>query len=344
MGIKYQVFVSSTYDDLKDEREQVIKAVLEMGHIPVGMEMFSAADDEQWKIITRQIDESDYYVVIVAHRYGSIADDGRSYTEKEYDYAVSKGIPVLGFVIADGVLWNAELIDATLEKKTALESFKLKVKSKPVNFWQSKDDLHGKFSISLMKAITANPRVGWLRASEAAGPELTKELIRLSSENSVLRKELEKIRLNEKSKLNANEETFKILSKNETAVYVWLKDAKSWGEPTKSILLHIFEAIAPNMMVENDVDKIGNDIAFHFANGTERDKWPVPVNHVSNWLADLVSLDLIEPSKKKHTVHDKKEYWSLSQHGKEFQRSIRKLRLTQGIKTQEDEAPKEGES
>ena len=58
MAVKYQVFVSSTYEDLKIERDVVIKAVLEMGHIPVGMEMFSAADDEQWKVIARHIDES----------------------------------------------------------------------------------------------------------------------------------------------------------------------------------------------------------------------------------------------------------------------------------------------
>ena len=102
MNIKYQIFVSSTYDDLKKEREQVLKATLEMGHIPVGMEMFSAADEEQWKIITRQIDECDYYVVIVAQRYGSVVE-GISYTEKEYDYAVAKSIPVLGFIIESGV-------------------------------------------------------------------------------------------------------------------------------------------------------------------------------------------------------------------------------------------------
>lgn len=64
MSATYQVFVSSTFEDLRVEREQVIKATLEMGHIPVGMEMFSAADGEQWRIITTQIDECDYYVTI----------------------------------------------------------------------------------------------------------------------------------------------------------------------------------------------------------------------------------------------------------------------------------------
>jgi hypothetical protein len=34
MDKKYQIFISSTFDDLKDERDQVIKAILEMGHIP----------------------------------------------------------------------------------------------------------------------------------------------------------------------------------------------------------------------------------------------------------------------------------------------------------------------
>ena len=53
MNVKYQIFVSSTYEDLKAERAEVIKACLNMGHIPVGMEMFNAADQEQWARITR---------------------------------------------------------------------------------------------------------------------------------------------------------------------------------------------------------------------------------------------------------------------------------------------------
>ncbi|WP_117037799.1 DUF4062 domain-containing protein, partial [Klebsiella pneumoniae] len=47
---KYQVFLSSTYSDLAEERESIIKAILEMYHIPIGMEMFSAEDEDQWEI------------------------------------------------------------------------------------------------------------------------------------------------------------------------------------------------------------------------------------------------------------------------------------------------------
>jgi len=77
---KYQVFISSTYDDLRDERNQVLKAILEMGHIPIGMEVFSASDAEQWRVIARHIEHSDYLILVVVHRYGSTGADGTSFT------------------------------------------------------------------------------------------------------------------------------------------------------------------------------------------------------------------------------------------------------------------------
>src|SRR5262245_17995989 len=171
---KYQISLSSTYEDLKDERAVAVKAVLEMGHIPVGMEMFSAADEEQWKIIARQIEQSDYYVVIVAHRYGSAVDD-LSYTEKEYDYAILKSVPVLGFVLDSNVEWPLQKSDTDAGKKRALEAFKEKIKKKPVSFWTSSHDLYGKVSIALMKAINTNPRPGWVRGTEMVAGEVVAE-------------------------------------------------------------------------------------------------------------------------------------------------------------------------
>jgi Domain of unknown function (DUF4062) len=188
-NVKYQVFVSSTYEDLKQEREQVVKAVLEMGHIPVGMEMFSAADVQQWQIISRHIESSDYYVVIVAHRYGSMEGD-RSYTEKEYDYAIERGVPVLAFVIDETVAWPPTKLEKEKKKRDALERFKDKVRTRYISTWTSTADLYGKVSIALTKQMTASPRPGWVRASEAPGPEVLAELARLSKENAELRVQL----------------------------------------------------------------------------------------------------------------------------------------------------------
>jgi len=51
MNVKYQIFVSSTYEDLKNERNEVIKACLSMGHTPVGMEMFNAAAEPNRRLV-----------------------------------------------------------------------------------------------------------------------------------------------------------------------------------------------------------------------------------------------------------------------------------------------------
>jgi len=48
---KYQVFVSSTFADLKEERAKVIQTLMELDCIPAGMELFPAIDEEQFNFI-----------------------------------------------------------------------------------------------------------------------------------------------------------------------------------------------------------------------------------------------------------------------------------------------------
>ena len=45
---RYQVFVSSTFVDLQAEREAVLQAILELKAFADGMELFPAANSEQW--------------------------------------------------------------------------------------------------------------------------------------------------------------------------------------------------------------------------------------------------------------------------------------------------------
>ena len=98
MDKRYQIFVSSTYADLKEERQRVIQALMEMDCIPAGMELFPAADEEQWLFIKKVIDDCDYYLLVLGGRYGSTTSDGISYTEKEFDYAVSIGLKVVALI------------------------------------------------------------------------------------------------------------------------------------------------------------------------------------------------------------------------------------------------------
>ena len=98
MDKRYQVFISSTFSDLEDERQSVLKAVLELGHMPAGMELFPASDATAWQLIKAVIDDSDYYVLIIGGRYGSLDETGIGYTEKEYNYAVESNKPVIPFL------------------------------------------------------------------------------------------------------------------------------------------------------------------------------------------------------------------------------------------------------
>jgi hypothetical protein len=169
--VRYQVFVSSTYEDLREERQQATQAILEAGCFPSGMELFPASDDTQWELIKRIIEESDYYVVIVAGRYGSLGPRGLSYTEMEYDYAVDKGIPVLGFVreaIGEIPFDKTEKSEQGREK---LESFRQKVMSRTCRKYSSASELGMAVIKSLMAEARIRPRTGWVRADQARSEE-----------------------------------------------------------------------------------------------------------------------------------------------------------------------------
>ncbi len=115
---KYQVFISSTYADLVEERKKILDVLFMADCIPAGMEAFVAADTEQFEVIKKVIDLCDYYVLIIGKRYGSIhPDTGKSYTEMEYDYAIEQGIPVLVFAIDDNMKLAPDKIEVDEDKK-----------------------------------------------------------------------------------------------------------------------------------------------------------------------------------------------------------------------------------
>jgi len=56
MEKQYQVFISLTYEDLKEERKSIIEILLNAKYVPAGMEMFAASNEEQFKYIKKIID------------------------------------------------------------------------------------------------------------------------------------------------------------------------------------------------------------------------------------------------------------------------------------------------
>src|SRR5262245_61701672 len=176
---RYQVFVSSTFQDLQEERQEVIQALLELDCIPSGMELFPAADEDQWTLIKGVIDDCDYYIVIVAGRYGSVGPDGVSYTEMEYKYAVERGKAVLGFIHKEPGRLPANRSETTYEANAKLESCRELVRKKVCRHWDSTADLGSQVSRSLTKLIKAHPAVGWVRGNHALYASSAEEILRL---------------------------------------------------------------------------------------------------------------------------------------------------------------------
>jgi len=166
MDRRYQVFVSSTFVDLEEERKAVTMALLKLRCLPAEMELFTAADEDQFDIIKKVIDECDYYVLIVAGRYGSPAPDGTSYTEKEFDYAVATGKHVLAFLHKNPDAILAGKTESGPGKKK-LEKFRGRVqKGRIVSFYEETAELALAVSHGVANAMAKFPQDGWVRGTE----------------------------------------------------------------------------------------------------------------------------------------------------------------------------------
>lgn len=188
MDKKLQVFISSTYTDLIEERQAAVEAILDAGHIPAGMELFKAGKS-QMKTIQKWIDDSDVYMLILGGRYGSIEEEsGLSYTELEYKYALSRNMPVFAIVLNDSFLFTKA---ATKGKDTIFEkdnigkydAFKEFVKTNVVRFSDNKDQILSNIHSQLNSLINDDEYnlTGWTRNVT------NKNISMLLDENNVLK-------------------------------------------------------------------------------------------------------------------------------------------------------------
>lgn len=194
MDKRYQIFISSTFADLIEERRGIMEAVTELGCFPAGMEMFPATDMEQFEYIRTVIDESDYYVLVIAGRYGSVAEDGISYTEKEFDYAIEKGIPVLAFIKKDIDSISVSKTDQNMDLKEKLNKFREKAfRGRLGKTWNSAAELKYEIHSSLSKEFKIHPRTGWIRGDELSNKEAHEIIEKLKNENNDLKSKLIKL-------------------------------------------------------------------------------------------------------------------------------------------------------
>nr|WP_294789154.1 DUF4062 domain-containing protein [uncultured Flavobacterium sp.] len=207
MKRKLQIFISSTFSDMIEERQAAVEAVLRAGHIPAGMELFSAGNESQLEIIKRWIDDSDIYMLLLGGRYGTLdSESGLSYTEIEYKYAIEKGKPFFAVVISDSSLdqkvntQGKSVLELKEPKK--YEDFKSLVLSKISRFSNSNNEIKFVVLESIMDIQNRFSLSGWVKASEVPDTTLVlKQITELTAENR---------KLEQQNKLTENSTTDKI--------------------------------------------------------------------------------------------------------------------------------------
>ncbi len=190
----YQVFVSSTYRDLREERTAVMDMLLKADCLPAGMELFPASDDTQWKVIKRVIDQSDYYVVIIAGKYGS-EYRGKSYTQREYEYAVSKKKKLIALLHKDIDCLPVSKCEKTEKKQKKLHEFREIAQKRLCDYWITKEELTASLLHSITNLKSQYPQDGWIRATKYNLSKLSEKRNKnLIKQNKTLKEKLAKIK------------------------------------------------------------------------------------------------------------------------------------------------------
>lgn len=338
MEKKFQVFISSTYTDLLDERSEVMQALLELDCIPVGMELFPAADDDQWTLIKRLIDDCDYYILIIGGRYGSVhPTEGISYTQMEYEYAVKQGIPTISFIHKHPEKIESGKTEQDSNSKIKLDAFKKLTEQKLCKYWETAFELGGNVSRSLIKLIKDKPRPGWVKSTYVPDEDTNVTMLELRKQIDSLKSELENYKggsLNDNSELAQGDDLFFI----QFTSRLWdLKGIKEENSEIGTTWNDLFSILSPLMVHEIEENEIRATIKSYILKSKYPDKKNDYLGGVEMEINEdvfqtikiqLRALGLIEQSTKKRSIKDTSTYWTLTKKGDNLMVHLRAIRRT----------------
>ena len=314
------------------------------------MELFPATDEDAWTLIKSVIDDSDYYLLVVGGKYGSIdAVDDVGFTEKEFDYAISIGKPVMAFLHGSPESLRVKRSETSEDMQQRLAAFRSKVEAtKHVKFWTSSEDLAGKVAVSLNKLVRQYPAVGWVRGDVPASVEMLAQLGLARERIDELAAELARVQA-------APPPGTEGLAQGEDAVSLDVTARGSFAKkgnlglvrPSVPIIYEttwddLLGAVAPAMLVDAEQESVrgalqraaGERMAAHartevqkaallldpsldVSSGPKNMSIELSEEALGAVVLQFKALGLIEASSRKRSVADSGTYWSLTPLGEQ---------------------------
>ena len=341
---RYFVFISSA-QDLKTERNELIRIVSELGAIPITMDTFDITQEKDREIIKMFIGECDYFLNLTAYKIGEAV--GKTFAlEYEYTSAIEAKIPVLSLIVSEKARWKDTKKEKDAVSKRVVENFKKKLEKHTHDKWTNMADLKQKALYLLSREMNINPRRGWVPSTEAVEPSVANELCRLLRENEDLKNQVmmegsdivKKVRERIKSAI-------KTLANNRISLSFYYTNGENWENFRDFRYLRLFRLLAPELSTPKTTVEISHFLGNILNPDLERivrKDYPTPSNTVKKIMSDFALLKLVKCAAKEAidapVVND--EDWELTSFGKEAFAMFR-LRQMNRVKKQHKQESQE---
>ena len=143
-----KVYISSTYRDLRAEREAAAQTVRRLGHQSIAMEDYTASSEKPLEKCLADVRDCQMFIGIYAWRYGFIPKGHKkSITHLEYDEAVELDIPRFLFLVHEDAAWPTSSVD---DDRTMIKAFRTAAEEASlVSYFKNCDELSAHISVSL---------------------------------------------------------------------------------------------------------------------------------------------------------------------------------------------------
>ena len=331
--MKHHIFIGSTLDDLKNERKELPRIVMELGHVPVMADYLDSKARNAPKLLQKAIEECDYFVALLAHKYGDL--DGNALPLlAECSIAAKKGIPILALVIDEKARWKPakkEKDDALIRK---LDDFKARLRAGPCETWINTPDLCHKAHALLAQELSLNARPGWIRADKLIEPTVANEISRLSGENDDLRRQILHSDGASLARLKDEEDrALEILAQNKVTLSFYYAHGENWENTRHFRYIRIFKILVPELVLGKTTSEISRFLGTVLnpdLGKTVRKDYPTPSNSIKKIMTDFSVLKLVKctHSEEKHADN---EVWEITEYGNEIFSAYRMRQLDKAL-------------